>query len=63
MRTPRPAEPGLLVLHSLRLKGVADEEAVSVATGLDVVDVRAVATELEHQGQALRRRAEYRAGP
>lgn len=50
-----PSEPGFLVLHALRLKGFADDDAVAACTGLDVDAVRVRLKEHAGDGFVVRR--------
>lgn len=50
-----PSEPGLRVLHALRLKWVADEATVATATALPVATVTAELDAALHDGLAERR--------
>jgi hypothetical protein len=47
--------PDLLVLHALRVKGVAGEDALAIATGLAVDEVRPAAARLVAAGQVQQR--------
>jgi hypothetical protein len=51
----QPSDPRLLVLHGLRLKGVAPAEAVAQAVDLPVAEVEARLPELEAEGLVARR--------
>jgi hypothetical protein len=50
-----PSDPGLRVLHALRLKWVADESGIAAATGLDDSVVRAELDAAHHDGLAEQR--------
>jgi hypothetical protein len=52
---PHPSDPRLLVLHGLRLKGVAGEDAVAEATGLAAGQVADLLAGLAEQGLAANR--------
>jgi hypothetical protein len=52
---PHPSDPRLLVLHGLRLKGVADVAALVEATGLDGARVAAELAALASAGLAVER--------
>jgi hypothetical protein len=52
---PRPSDPRLLVLHGLRLKGVAADAALAEATGLDMGDVAARLRVLAGEGLVVER--------
>jgi hypothetical protein len=51
----QPSDPRLLVLHGLRLKGVAPAESVADAVDLPVSEVEASLPELEAEGLVARR--------
>lgn len=52
MSGPYPAEPAFVVLHALRLKGLADEVSLGITTGLAPGTVRDATTVLETKGHA-----------
>ena len=52
---PYPSDPRLLVLHGLRLKGVADVAALAEATGLDGDRVAGELAALADEGLAVER--------
>jgi hypothetical protein len=51
----QPSHPRLLVLHGLRLKGVAPAEAVAEAADLPLAEVEALLPELEAEGLVAHR--------
>jgi len=50
---PHPSDPRLKVLHALRLKGAAGEEALAESTGLDAAAVRGQLDDLVAAGLAV----------